>query len=137
MAKKNEKKIVKKPVVDNIDEEIMKPAVQVAEAAVEKSEEAEPKVEEISEETKQEETIDPQQVLGEFSDASKQLDDKLAKARLEGEDLKQVLESELQRAEETMQKLKENIGKREANLTAAQKNAYNKYWNGSTCGWYN
>ena len=75
MAKKNEKKIVKKPVVDNIDEEIMKPAVQVAQAAVEKSEEAEPKVEEISEETKQEETIDPQQVLDEFSDASKQLDE--------------------------------------------------------------
>ena len=137
MAKKNEKKIVKKPVVDNIDEEIMKPAVQVAQAAVEKSEEAEPKVEEISEETKQEETIDPQQVMDEFSDASKQLDEKLANARLEGEDLKQVLESELQRAEETMQKLEENIGKREANLTAAQKNAYNKYWNGSTCGWFN
>ena len=71
--------------------------------------------------------LDPKEVITEFTDATKKLDDIVI-----SENSEEILREELKKAEEVQEKLEEQIKEKEEKLY----NPGRKTWNGVTDGWY-
>ena len=78
-----------------------------------------------------EEQLDPQEVIEEFTEATKKLDD-IVSLENTPEETEAKLQEELKKAEEVQEKLKKQIEEQEKRLL----NRNSQIWNGITDGWY-
>lgn len=130
MAKRAYKEAIKKPTTQNKREKEMQ--------NITTNQETNEKVKDSANEE-----FDPEKLLNEFTDATKELDNLVASSTSQ-EELNKILNSKLSHAEEAERMIEEKIKDLESNLTDSQKTAINnlknnttKYWNGVTCGWFN
>ena len=128
MAKK--KTSVKEPVIEN---EVLEEVAPVAETETTQEETAPEANEEPVEENDTILTVEEtQEIMNEFSEASKKVDEAITATSTQ-EEIKQILESELSRVDEAEKKITENIMKASKKIN----NNFANYWNGTSDGWYN
>lgn len=139
MAKRAYKEAIKKPSKKNIKQEV------VSEKSNTKSNTYEDKVNSdeppVNQEVKDNNEIDPQQLLDEFTKNVESLDKIVSEAKNETE-LNEILDSEYKKAEDAERQLTDKIKNMESKLSEQQKKAMDNlnnrtnFWGGVSCGWF-
>ena len=80
--------------------------------------------------------INPEEVINEFNEAAKHVDE-IITANTTEEELKETLENEIKHADETVEKLEEKVKELENKVKPKTREHFAKFWMGSSDGWFN
>ena len=80
--------------------------------------------------------INPEEVINEFNEAAKRVDE-IITAHTTEEELKATLENEVKHADETVEKLEEKVKELENKVQPKAREHFAKFWMGSSDGWFN
>lgn len=146
MAKKKQTVKETLPVeeqIQEVDNEVVEQSVveEKTELVVPEEETKEPEIEEnVEEQTEEElineETIDPEKILEEFNEKTKDIDN-FVTSNTTQEELTQKFESELERVDDVEEKLQKQINELESKITPEMKKRFTQFWMGASEGWFN
>ena len=84
----------------------------------------------------EEEAVDPEKVIEEFSEAAKDIDSFVTNTTTQDE-LTEKLENELERASAVEEQLEKQIADLEKKVSPEMKRGFTQFWMGTSEGWFN